>query len=189
MQAPLDAIADPDWHVMRAPEIGEGVSREPGLHVLVDRDAPRRLHLRGAGREVRRAGREIRREAVLPEGPDICRVERLDAEPTQLRRGEGDRHVVPLGAEHRLAGARALDGERVLGTGAWGCGNQSRDHDDGLHAMTGPTRSVRWTGAPVEQPRRLLPGGSAACCLLSVDPAQSSTRRSFTHGSARLTGT
>jgi hypothetical protein len=32
-----------------------------------------------------------------------------------------------------------LDGDWVLGHGTWGCGNQSRDHDDGLHAMTGPT--------------------------------------------------
>ncbi len=120
MQPLLDAVADPDRRGRRAPEGREAVAHDPHLDLLVDREASRRAGRRvdGVGGHV--AGGPVGLPVVAHPGRQIDRVRRLDAERAHVPRREGQRDVVLLRAEHRLALVRDLDGEPVEGGRAGG---------------------------------------------------------------------
>jgi hypothetical protein len=124
VQPVLDAIADPERHILVAPEIRERVARQPGLDVLVERDLARRRRGGGRGGDVARG--PVGLPPILRQRADIGGVRGLDLKSADLGRGQLQGDVVLFGAQDGLAPIRDLDRDPVEG----GCPASQRTTKD-----------------------------------------------------------
>ena len=113
VQALFHAVADAHGGGGGAPEFLEGETHDPEVDLLVERGALGRLGLPGGRVAGRGATGPVRLEAVALQGADVGGMRRLDAEGAHVRRGEVERDVILLRAQHRLAGVRHVHGDRL----------------------------------------------------------------------------